>query len=156
MFGRWIPEPRLTAWFGDPGAAYRYSGRDNEPLPWLPALAAVRDAVGQTTGAAFNSVLANRYRDGADHMGWHADDEPELGAHPVIASVSLGAMRRLQFRPRPKGPAALQVELPHGSLLVMAGATQQRYHHRIAPTSKPLAQRVNLTFRRTQPRVPPR
>ena len=147
MFGRWIAEPRLTSWHGDAGAAYRYSGRDNPPQPWTPPLVDLRERVGRMTGERFNSVLANLYRDGADHMGWHADDEASLGPAPVIASVSLGAERRLQFRPRPRGPIALQVDLPAGSLLVMAGGTQQHYHHRIPRTARPVGPRINLTFR---------
>jgi alkylated DNA repair dioxygenase AlkB len=95
-----------------------------------------------------NSVLANLYRDGADHMGWHADDESELGAEPVIASVSLGAARQFQFRPRPRGAIALRLDLRPGSMLVMAGATQRHYHHRVPPTARPVGPRINLTFRR--------
>jgi alkylated DNA repair dioxygenase AlkB len=151
MFGRWIPEPRLTAWYGDPGATYRYSGRDNVPLPWLPVLAELRDAAEAAAGTGFNSVLVNRYRDGADAMGWHSDDERELGQRPVIASVSLGATRRMQFRPRGGGPTALAVDLPHGSLLVMAGDTQTTYQHRIPRTTAAPGERINLTFRHVRP-----
>jgi alkylated DNA repair dioxygenase AlkB len=151
LFGRWIPEPRLTSWHGDPGASYRYSGRTNEPSPWLPVLQELRQEVEQAVGARFNSVLANRYRSGFDHMGWHSDDEPELGPEPLIASLSFGAPRRLQFRPRPKGPIALSLDLPPGSLLVMGGQTQRRYQHRVAKTAVAVPERINLTFRWVQP-----
>lgn len=144
MFGRDIPEPRLTSWHGDPQARYCYSGRDNDPLPWTPALQRLREAL-QQVGVPSNSVLANLYRDGADHMGWHADDEPELD--PLIGSLSLGAVRRMQFRPRPRGPIALTLDLTPGSLLVMAGGTQINYHHRIPATRRPVGPRINLTFR---------
>ncbi len=147
MFGRDIAEPRLTSWHGDPGAHYRYSGRDHAPLPWPPELTALRRRVELAARHPMNSVLANLYRDGADHMGWHADDEAELGPAPVIASVSLGAARQLQFRPRPSGPIALRVEAVPGSLLVMAGDTQRNYHHRVPRTARPVAMRINLTFR---------
>ena len=144
MFGRDLPEPRLTSWHGDPGASYRYSGQTNEPLPWTPVLQRMRQRLAEI-GVPSNSVLANLYRDGADHMGWHADDERGLG--PVIASVSLGSARTMQFRPRPKGPVALRIELLSGSLLVMAGATQRNVHHRIPATRTQVGPRVNLTFR---------
>lgn len=153
MFGRVIGEPRLVAWYGDADAVYRYSGRTNHPRPWTATLIAIREAVELTTRVRFNSVLANQYCSGSDYMGWHSDDEPELGTRPVIASVSLGATRRFQFRPRPKGPIALTVELAHGSLLVMSGDTQTQYHHRIAPTRQPLGPRINLTFRNVAPTV---
>ena len=148
MFGRSVLEPRLTAWYGDPDARYRYSGRDHEPLAWSPDLVEVRDRVEAATRGRYNSALANLYRDGADHLGWHSDDERELGRQPVIASLSLGAIRRMQFRPRPRGPIALQLDLPAGSLLVMAGETQTRYHHRITKTARLVAPRINVTFRR--------
>ena len=145
LFGRQVAEPRLISWHGDPGASYRYSGRTNEPEPWSPTLADLRDRVERRTGKAFNGVLCNRYRDGRDHMGWHTDDEPEVG--PVIASVSLGAPRRFQFRPRGGGPITATVDLPNGSLLVMTGETQVHYQHRIAKTARQVGERINLTFR---------
>jgi alkylated DNA repair dioxygenase AlkB len=151
MFGREVLEPRLTSWHGDPEAHYRYSGRDNAPLPWTATLLRMREAVEQATGEVFNSVLANLYRDGADHMGWHADDERELGGRPVIASLSLGAVRRFQFRPRPKGAVLLTLELGPGSLLLMAGQTQRHYHHRVPATARTAGRRINLTFRRIIP-----
>lgn len=147
MFGRDVLEPRLVSWHGDPGARYRYSGRDHAPEPWTAALQEIRELVAEVTAQPMNSVLANLYRDGSDHMGWHADDEPELGEQPVIASVSLGAVRQMQFRPRPRGHIAARVDLGPGSLFVMAGDTQQRYQHRIPKTARALGARINLTFR---------
>ena len=100
LFGRELDSPRLSCWIGDPGAAYTYSRTRFEPRPWPAALAALRGRIEQACAARFNSVLANLYRDGHDAMGWHSDDEPELGVRPVIASLSLGAERRFRFRRR--------------------------------------------------------
>lgn len=148
IFGREVASPRLSCWIGDPGAAYTYSSVRFEPRPWPPALAALRARVEAACGAVFNGVLANLYRDGADSMGWHSDDEPELGPAPVIASLSLGAARR--FRLRHKRDAAIMrvLELPHGSLLRMAGATQRLYRHDLPKTRGAVGPRLNLTFRR--------
>lgn len=146
LFGRELPSPRLSAWIGDPGASYRYSGVVHCPLPWTTELSALRHRLEQAFGCPFNSVLVNRYRDGQDSMGWHADDEPELGAEPVIASISLGATRTLHFRAR-HGDAKLALDLAHGSLLLMSGTTQQQYLHAIHKSRRPLGERINLTFR---------
>ena len=149
LFGQSHPQPRLTAWYGDPDARYAYSGLAWEPRPWLPALAALLPRLEAVSGARFNSVLLNLYRDGRDSMGWHADDEPELGPAPVIASLSLGATRRFRLRPRPGGPAAAPValDLPAGSLLLMRGATQAAWQHALPKTARPVGPRLNLTFR---------
>ena len=140
--------PRLNAWYGDPGCAYRYSGVRFDPLPWTDTLADIRQRLAATLGIAFNSVLANRYRDGRDSVAWHSDDEPELGHNPVIASVSLGATRRftLKHKSRKEVPT-LAVDLTHGSLLVMAGPTQHHWLHQVAKTTRIVDERVNLTFR---------
>lgn len=156
MFGRMVDSPRLSAWVGDAHARYRYSGAVFEPLPWTPALASLRARLRDALDLDFDSVLANLYRDGCDAMGWHRDDEPELGPAPVIASVSLGATRRFVLRHRPRARAGEAgdtrarhaVELPHGSLLVMAGATQARWQHALPRTARPVGERINLTFRR--------
>ena len=154
LFGREVASPRLSCWIGDPGASYVYSRTRFEPRPWPPALVALRGRVEAACGVGFNSVLANLYRDGDDAMGWHSDDEPELGPAPVIASLSLGAERRLRFRRRParaapvSGEATLDLRLPHGSLLRMAGATQHLYQHALPRSSAVHAPRINLTFRR--------
>lgn len=145
--GRLIPVPRLTAWYGDPGATYVYSGLRNEPRPWTPLLLELRDAVSRAAGSAFDSVLINRYRDGRDSMGWHADDEPELGPDPVIASLSLGAPRRFVLRHAKKKGRSMAFVLGDGALLVMAGATQHHYRHAV-PKEREAGERINLTFRR--------
>lgn len=148
IFGERKRVPRLVAWHGEPGTAYTYSGTAHEPLPWTPELQRVRQRVEDLTAHRFNSVLLNLYRDGRDGMGWHADDEPELGREPAIASVSLGASRRFKLRHRRSRSASSTVDLAHGDLLLMAGATQHHYVHAVPKTARPVGERVNLTFRR--------
>lgn len=147
LYGREHASPRLSCWMGDPGAVYTYSRTRFEPRPWTPALAALRPRIEHACGARFNSVLANLYRGGADGMGWHADDEPELGPEPVIASLSLGAVRGFAFRDLAQRRQRLKLDLPHGSLLLMAGRTQALYQHAIAKSARALPPRLNLTFR---------
>lgn len=147
MFGRELPAPRLSAWVGDPGATYTYSRVRHEPLPWTPTLSRLRAQLLAELGVDFNSVLVNRYRDGRDSMGWHSDDERELGPEPLIASVSLGAARVLRFRGRAGDRRRSALELTSGSLLLMAGRTQQLYQHAIDKTREIVGERINLTFR---------
>jgi alkylated DNA repair dioxygenase AlkB len=147
MFGREVDSPRLSCWIGDADAVYTYSRTRFEPRPWPEVLQPLRERLCDTLGMTFNSVLANLYRDGRDRMGWHSDDEPELGPRPVIASVSLGATRRFSLKPK-AGGASRTLDLPHGSLLVMAGDTQTAWRHALAGTARPVAPRINLTFRR--------
>ncbi|RQU75788.1 alpha-ketoglutarate-dependent dioxygenase AlkB [Burkholderia cenocepacia] len=142
-----IPLPRLTAWQGELDAVYVYSGIRNVPEPWTPAVLVLKHAVEATCGVGFNSVLLNRYRNGLDSLGWHADNEPELGDAPVIASVSLGAMRVFDLRHRETG-VTHAYRLVHGSLLVMRGRTQAEWQHRVPKAPGVQGERVNLTFRR--------
>ncbi|UJR86359.1 alpha-ketoglutarate-dependent dioxygenase AlkB family protein [Sandaracinus amylolyticus] len=146
--------PRRTAWHGDPGRVYSYSGRTFEPSPWTAPLAEIRDRVEELTGVRFDSVLVNEYRDGRDSLGWHADDEPELGPHApddvLIASISLGAPRRFLLRHRRRGETR-ELPLGRGDLLVMGGTTQQRWQHSVPKTAKPVGARVSLTFRLIEP-----
>lgn len=146
LFGREVSVPRLVSWHGDPEASYVYSGVRHEPKPWTPALRKLEPRVEAAAEAAFNSVLANLYRSGADGMSWHADDERELGPEPVIASVSLGAPRVFRLKRR-DGSAKLDLPLPHGSLLIMKGATQELWLHSVPKTARPVGERINLTFR---------
>lgn len=142
----WIDLPRLTAWQGEPDAVYVYSGIRNVPQPWTPAVAGLRDAVDALCGVRFNSVLLNRYRTGTDSMGWHTDDERELGPEPVIASVSLGVARRFDLRHNETG-VTRSFRLTSGSLLVMRGQTQAQWRHRVPKEPSVHGERVNLTFR---------
>jgi len=153
IFGRARLVPRLVAWHGDPGARYTYSGVAHEPLPWTPVLQAVRSRVESLSGHRYNSVLLNLYRDGRDGMGWHADDEPELGRDPVIASVSLGATRRFRLRHRRRRDT-VPLDLGHGSLLLMQGPTQHHWMHAVPKTSRPVGERINLTFRQVATGAP--
>jgi len=151
IFGARRPVPRLVAWHGDPAAHYTYSGTAHSPRSWTPPLQRVRELTERLTGATFNAVLLNLYRDGRDGMGWHSDDEPELGPAPVIASVSLGATRRFCLRHRRRKALKLDLSLGHGSLLLMAGSTQRHWVHAVPKTSRPVGERINLTFRRVLP-----
>ncbi len=146
LFGREIGSPRLSCWIGDEGTAYKYSGTRFEPHAWTPTLALLRAELAARFDLAFNSVLANLYRDGRDSMGWHSDAEPELGTAPVIASLSFGAVRRFRFRSRQSKRVALAIDLAPGSLLVMRGATQRLYQHDLPKVARADA-RINLTFR---------
>lgn len=149
MGGRVVKIPRLQAWYGDPEARYAYSGKAFQPLCWTPALNAVRHKLEVHCGANFNSVLVNLYRDGNDGVGWHADNERELGLRPTIASLSLGASRRFLLKQRQRTPGlnTLALQLAHGDLLIMSGPTQQHWIHSIPKTRRPVGARINLTFR---------
>ena len=148
IFGRDVAAPRLSAWYGDAGADYAYSGLRLEPKPWLPALRAIRSRISHSTGCRFNSVLLNLYRDGRDSMGWHSDDERELGETPTIASLSFGGTRRFLLRHRTRRDLdTLELRPGHGSLLVMAGTTQSAWKHAVPKTARPVDARLNLTFR---------
>ncbi|MFA6986599.1 MAG: alpha-ketoglutarate-dependent dioxygenase AlkB [Arenimonas sp.] len=147
LFGRMVDSPRMSSWIGDADASYVYSGVCFQPRPWPPALLPVRDRLGAIAGVRFNSVLANLYRDGRDAMGWHSDDERELGPQPVIASISLGASRRFILKHRRQPEGKLVLELPHGSLLLMRGDTQRNYRHALPRTRTVPGARINLTFR---------
>ena len=148
MYGREQPIPRLNAWYGDAGADYAYSGIELQPQPWFPLLASLRDRVAATVSADFNSVLVNWYRDGNDSVGWHSDDETELGPSPLIASVSLGATRRFSLRHKCQAQLRYRIDLAGGSLLVMRPGMQRFWQHQLAKSTRPVAGRINLTFRR--------
>lgn len=147
LFGRPVLQPRLMDWYADPGVTYRYSGLTLAPKAWPKVLSELRERLEAHCGASFNSVLCNAYRDGQDSMGWHADDEPELGPEPLIASLNLGATRRFRIRPRGGGPS-LGLDLDAGSLLLMTGRSQADYQHAVPKTRRPVRLRINLTFRR--------
>jgi len=146
VFGRSLLQPRLIAWAG--GVPYRYSGQTLPTRPWTPALTELLERVFRTTGVPYNHVLLNRYRDGNDHMGRHADDEPELGRDPTIAAVSLGVRRRFVLEPKSKrGKRRHDLWLEPGSLMVMGGRTQHRFRHRVPKDDRIDEERINVTFR---------
>ncbi len=146
LFGKHVLIPRLNAWYGDAGCHYGYSGHRLTLQPWHPQLSALRQRL-SAQGLAMNSVLANWYRDGRDSNGWHSDDEPELGRHPVIASVSLGQPRDFHLRHKKRSYPAVKVRLESGSLLVMKGELQSHWQHAVPKSKRPLGSRINLTFR---------
>ncbi|MBD2530026.1 alpha-ketoglutarate-dependent dioxygenase AlkB [Nostoc flagelliforme FACHB-838] len=147
LYGKSIPLPRLTAWYGDRGTSYTYSGIEMNPEPWTSILLQIKSKIEPLSNVKFNSVLLNLYRDGKDGVSWHSDDEPELGNNTVIGSVSFGDTRRFMFRHKSKKYASQEVNLTHGSFLLMRGTTQQFWQHQIPKTSKPVKPRINLTFR---------
>lgn len=148
VYGKHLDLPRLTAWYGDPGKSYSYSGISMQPEPWTDNLINIKRKVDSTAGVRFNSVLLSLYRTGQDSLSWHQDDEPELGNDPVIASVSFGDTRSFQFKHKVrKHLNPVSIPLTHGSLLIMKGSTQRFWVHQIPKTSKPVGPRVNLTFR---------
>lgn len=146
MFGKTVTIPRLQAWYGEPGTGYQYSGLRMEPNPWNDALTFLKQRVESLTFGDFNSVLINQYRDGNDCVGWHSDDEPELGQRPVIASLSFGAQRRFRLRHKITKDST-ELILPSGSLLLMSGDTQKYWQHAILREKKVDQPRINLTFR---------
>jgi alkylated DNA repair dioxygenase AlkB len=149
MWGRRTPQPRLTAWYGDPGADYAYSGIQLHPSPWTPILLDIKTRIEGLVGATFNSVLLNYYRDHQDSIGFHSDAEPELGERPVIASLSLGAERTFILKHKTlKRIEPVRLRLASGSLLLMSGDTQRCWRHGIPKDSRPCGPRINLTFRK--------
>ena len=147
IYGKRHPEPRLTAWYGDEGAQYSYSGTTRHPKPWIPLLLEIKQRVEQAAGVRYNSLLVNQYRDGKDSVSWHSDDESGLGHNPSIASVSFGAVRSFHLRHRQDKQLRHKLDLGHGSLLLMQGPTQHYWHHQVPKTSRAVGPRVNLTFR---------
>jgi alkylated DNA repair dioxygenase AlkB len=147
LFGRSIPQPRLTAFYGDAGVRYRYSGLTLDARGWTPELQQISQVITQYCGRRFNSVLCNLYRDGNDYMGWHADDEAELGPNPAIASVSFGAARRFVLKPREGSSERREFLLSSGSLLVMSGDLQRHWLHQLPKARRVKGTRINLTFR---------
>ena len=162
MFGKKVLEPRLTAWYGDEGKVYTYSGKTQIPLPWNTPLLSIKNKIEEylypsvfltkTTENSliskhFNSVLLNFYRNGIDSMGFHSDDEKELGLNPTIASVNFGESRRFLFRRKDDKNEKFELLLTHGSLLIMSGEMQHYWQHAIPKESKKTKPRINLTFR---------
>jgi alkylated DNA repair dioxygenase AlkB len=148
LFGKVHPTPRLVAWYGDPHCTYTYSGVVNTPLAWTPTLLTIKDRIEQLLyPAKFNCVLLNFYRDGHDKMGWHSDDEKELGPNPNIASVSFGATRRFDFKHKTDPGNKFSLELHSGSVLLMQGDMQHHWLHQLPAQKRILTPRINLTFR---------
>ncbi len=147
MFGKMLDMPRLTAWYGEEDKVYQYSGLQNIPLPWTDQMLQLKNKIENKTETAYNAALFNYYRNGNDSMGWHSDNEKELGQNPTIASVSFGATRTFQFKHRTEKTPNISIELEHNSLLFMTKETQHHWLHQIPKTKKNVAARINITFR---------
>ncbi len=147
---RGFPVPRLNAWFAEAGLRYAYSGIAHEGSGWLAELETVKQHVEAASGATFNSLLLNMYRDGKDSIGFHTDAEPELGTNPVVATLSLGSERDFVLK-HTKTKEKLVVRMPHGSLLILGGISQHHWLHGIPKTTKEVGKRISLTFRQIRP-----
>ena len=146
MYGKKINFPRLTAWYGNNDKSYSFSGIILQQLPWTSEILLIKNKIELISKTVFNSVLLNLYRDGNDSISWHTDAEKELGINPIIASVNFGATRKFQLR-HIKTKEKLEIELTHGGLLIMQGELQHFWQHQVPKTSKPVGERINLTFR---------
>lgn len=148
IFGKKVMQPRLTALYGNPKIPYGYSGIMMEALPWTDLLTEIKTQIEQVAKIEFTHVLLNYYRDGADSMGWHRDNEKELGENPVIGSVSFGTVRDFQFRHYQNKSDKINIPLQNGSFLLMAGTTQHHWEHQLPKRKKISGGRINLTFRK--------
>ena len=146
MYGKKIDFPRLTAWYGNNDKPYSFSGITLQPLLWTSEILTIKNKIEPIAKTVFNSVLLNQYSDGNDSISWHTDAEKELGINPKIASVNFGATRKFQLR-HIKTKEKLEIELTHGSLLIMQGELQHYWQHQVPKTSKSVGERINLTFR---------
>ena len=146
MYGKTIDFPRLTAWYGDNDKPYSFSGITLNPTPWNDEILTIKNKIEPESKVIFNSVLLNRYRNGSDSISWHTDAEKELGKNPVIASANFGETRKFQLR-HIATKEKLEIELKHGSLLIMQGELQHFWQHQVPKSAKPLKERINLTFR---------
>jgi len=147
IYGKEVMQPRLTAWYGDAGKGYSYSGITMQPLPWTRSLIAIKQKIENVAGVNFTGALLNLYRDGEDSMGWYRDNEKELGINPVIGSVNFGATRLFQLRIFKEKNIVKSIDLTHGSFLLMKGETQHQWEHRVPKTNKKTGARINITFR---------
>lgn len=146
IFGKRIITARKVAWYANQPFPYRYSGTTKHALPWTPGLKELKQIIEEKTGETFNSCLLNLYHNGNEEMAWHSDGEQELKKNGAIASLSLGAERKFSFKHK-KDKTKIDIELEHGSLLIMKDVTQTHWLHRIPPTKKVSHPRINLTFR---------
>jgi alkylated DNA repair dioxygenase AlkB len=148
LYGKTIPLPRLTAWYGDGGKSYTYSGIKSMPNEWNKGLLYLKEKIESFVGVEFNSVLLNWYRDGEDYLNWHADDEKELGVNPVIVSANFGETRDFLLKRNDDPSKKLMIPLKHGTLLLMRGELQHYWQHSVPKRKGVRGSRFNLTFRR--------
>jgi alkylated DNA repair dioxygenase AlkB len=150
VYGKKHLQPRLTALYGNEGKPYSYSNIVMQPHPWTSLLQKIKSHIESVSETNFTTVLLNYYRNGSDGNGWHADNEKELGANPIIASLSLGSERTFQLKHNSDSTLKKSLILEHGSLLLMQGITQHFWKHQIPKTSKSIGPRINLTFRKIE------
>lgn len=148
LYGKTMPLPRLTAWYGDRGKSYKYAGIKSEPNEWNKGLLYLKQEIERFADVKFNSVLLNWYRDGEDSLSWHADDEKELGINPVICSVNFGETRDFLLRRNIDKSQKITIPLEHGTLLIMRGELQHHWQHSVPKRKRVNGSRFNLTFRR--------
>jgi alkylated DNA repair dioxygenase AlkB len=146
MFGKTHILNRKMAWYGDSDKKYSYSGISRSPISWTPELINIKQQCELSCLHSFNSCLLNYYQDGIQGMGWHADNEKELGNNPIIASVSLGAVRRFRCKHR-ISHHTIDIVLEPGSLLIMKGSMQHNWVHTLPISKKIKDARINCTFR---------
>lgn len=147
LFGKTYPTPRLEAFFGETGLSYSYANQRFDALPMCKVLLEIKKAVELTTNSKFNGVLVNLYRNGQDSNGWHADNEPELGNDPIVASLSFGASRRFYLRSNTE-KKSLKLLLENGDLLLMGNGIQTGWKHCVPKSLGVHEPRINLTFRK--------
>ncbi|WP_310993814.1 alpha-ketoglutarate-dependent dioxygenase AlkB family protein [Aequorivita marina] len=146
IFGKKIVTKRQVAWYGDREFEYTYSKLTRKAHLWTPELRELKQKIEAISGETFNSCLLNLYHTGEEGMGWHSDAEKDLKKNAAIASVSIGAARKFMFKHK-ETKETFSLTLEHGSLLIMKGTTQLHWLHRLPPTKKVQAPRINLTFR---------
>jgi len=147
MYDKTVLTPRLTAWYGDTRSYESADSNTTKRNEWTPELYALKERIEKEFGYQFNGVLLNLYRDNHDSVAWHRDKESRYGRRPVIASISLGQTRNFDFRKRDHHQSRYSLPLPHGALLIMKGDLQKHWEHRIAKSTVPMKERINLTFR---------
>jgi alkylated DNA repair dioxygenase AlkB len=148
IMGKEIMQPRLTAWYGDEGKSYSYTGITMHPLTWTPDLLLIKHSIEIASGQTFNSALLNFYRDGNDSIGWHRDNEQSLGINPVVGAVSFGTPRTFYFRHYKDKKLKEKIVLTNGSFLLMAGSTQHNWLHSIQKEPSVTTGRISITFRK--------
>ncbi|SDM35548.1 alpha-ketoglutarate-dependent dioxygenase AlkB family protein [Siphonobacter aquaeclarae] len=146
ILGKKIITRRKVAWYGDQPFEYTYSNTTKLALPWTTDLLELKALIEKESGETYNSCLLNLYHTGEEGMAWHSDGETDLKKDGAIGSLSLGAERKFAFKHKAT-KEKVELQLEHGSLLVMKGTTQTYWQHRLPPTTKIATPRVNLTFR---------
>lgn len=146
IFGKLILTKRKVAWFGEKAFEYTYSNRIKYAKFWTPELLRLKHKCEEVSGETYNSCLLNLYHDGSEGMAYHSDGETDLKKHGAIASLTFGAERKFLFKHK-RTKEKVEIFLETGSLLIMKGATQDHWLHRLPPTTKVKTPRVNLTFR---------